>query len=63
MKGEMKIKGMFKESSESIEYWVERALRAEAYIEECPCDPDITEDQLKAYEEWLEVKIRYEKKK
>ncbi len=33
-----------------------RMLAAEAYIAECPCDPDIYESQYKAYAKWQELK-------
>ena len=44
------------EAIESYYYWVNRCLAAEKYIEESPCDPDIYEDQLKAYHEWQVIK-------
>jgi hypothetical protein len=33
-------------------YWKERCLAAEKYIDLSPCDSDIYEDQLTAYYEW-----------
>jgi hypothetical protein len=35
-------------------YWEKRCELAENYINESPCDPDITNDQLKAYNQWQE---------
>ena len=35
-----------------LDYWKERCLLAEAYISESPCDPDITAEQLEAYNKW-----------
>ena len=35
-------------------YWKQRCLLAEQFIEESPCDPDITPLQLKAYTEYIE---------
>ena len=34
------------------EYWHQRCKKAEAYINESPCDPDITDSQLKAWREY-----------
>lgn len=34
------------------EYWKQRCLLAEKCIEESPCDPDITEEQIKAFKEY-----------
>lgn len=42
-------------SKRELKYWKERAKRAERYISECPCDPDIYADQLKAWESWNEI--------
>lgn len=36
-------------------YWKDRCQKAENYINESPCDPDITEKQIKAYSEWKEM--------
>jgi hypothetical protein len=35
-------------------YWEKRCELAENYIDESPCCPDITNDQLKAYSQWKE---------
>ena len=35
-----------------LAYWKERCLLAEDYISKSPCDPDITPEQLEAYNEW-----------
>lgn len=43
-------------SSPIRNYWKERCLAAEKYIEESPCDPDIYLEQYKAYENWLNLK-------
>ena len=32
-----------------VEYWKQRCLLAEQCLEESPCDPDITADQIKAW--------------
>ena len=37
-------------------YWKTRCLLAEKYIEESPCDPDIYDEQLKAYSVWMDFK-------
>ena len=34
------------------EYWKNRCLAAEHFIEESPCDPDIYPNQIEAYNEW-----------
>lgn len=34
------------------EYWHQRSKKAEAYINESPCVPDITDSQLKAWREY-----------
>jgi hypothetical protein len=36
-------------------YWNARCLLAEKYIAASPCDPDITTEQLRAYQDWQEV--------
>jgi hypothetical protein len=41
---------------ELVNYLVKRCELAERYIEESPCDPDITSEQLKAYQEWQNFK-------
>lgn len=38
--------------SGSADYWSERCKLAETCIEESPCDPDITNDQIKAWSEY-----------
>lgn len=41
------------------DYWKQRCLLAEKFIEESPCDPDITHAQMdayKAYNEFLNTK-------
>ena len=35
-----------------LAYWKKRCELAEEFIEESPCDPDITSEQIKAYDEW-----------
>ena len=32
-----------------VDYWKQRCLLAEKCLEETPCDPDITADQIKAW--------------
>jgi hypothetical protein len=32
-----------------VDYWKQRCLLAEKCLEESPCDPDITSDQIKAH--------------
>jgi len=39
-----------------LEYWKQRCELAEKYIEETPCDPDIYEEQIVAYNNWTEFK-------
>jgi hypothetical protein len=34
------------------EYWKNRCLAAEHFIDESPCDPDIYQKQMEAYNEW-----------
>ena len=36
--------------------WKERCLLAENYINETPCDPDIYQEQLEAWSEWITYK-------
>lgn len=38
-----------------VEYWKKRAEAAERYISESPCDPDITSEQLSAYNAWQKL--------
>jgi hypothetical protein len=43
--------------AEVAEYWFRRCKLAEAYINESPCDPDITKKQLmawKAYQDFID---------
>ena len=40
----------------SKEYWIERCLAAEKYIDESPCDPDIYPKQFEAYNHWNKIK-------
>lgn len=37
-------------------YWKNRCKLAEKCIEVSPCDPDITDKQIKAHKEWEEFK-------
>lgn len=37
-------------------YWKERCLAAEEYIDESPCDPDITKKQIIAHDYWQMIK-------
>lgn len=37
-----------------LEYWKQRCLLAEKCLEESPCDPDITESQIKAWNNYHE---------
>lgn len=39
-----------------LDYWKKRCELAESYIEESPCDPDITINQLAAYSAWNDFK-------
>ena len=41
---------------EQLEYWKKRCELAEMYINESPCDPDITVSQLAAYNAWNHFK-------
>jgi len=43
-----------KYEGEVAEYWHQRSKLADAYIKETPCDPDITDAQLKAWLEYQE---------
>jgi hypothetical protein len=36
-------------------YHFNRREAAEKYIEKCPCDPDITPEQIKAHREWMDL--------
>lgn len=39
-----------------IEYWEKRCELAEKYIDNCPCDPDVSTAHLEAYNEWCAFK-------
>ena len=39
-----------------LEYWKQRCELSEKYIEETPCDPDIYDEQIVAYNNWTEFK-------
>lgn len=41
---------------ESYDYWKERCLAAEKFIDLSPCDHDVYPDQLIAYSEWETIK-------
>jgi hypothetical protein len=41
---------------EPYDYWKERCLAAEKFIDLSPCDPDIYDDQLIAHNEWVTIK-------
>lgn len=40
---------------EPYDYWKERCLAAEKFIDLSPCDPDIYDDQLIAHNEWVRL--------
>ena len=40
----------------ALYYWKKRCKLAEKCIEESPCDPDITSDQIKAHSNWERIK-------
>jgi hypothetical protein len=40
---------------EPYDYWKERCLAAEKFIDLSPCDPDIYPDQLIAHNAWIEL--------
>ena len=40
---------------EPYNYWKERCLAAEKFIDLSPCDPDIYDDQLIAHGEWIKL--------
>jgi|DEB0MinimDraft_10_1074344.scaffolds.fasta_scaffold30557_1 hypothetical protein len=42
--------------NKDADYWKKRYRLAEKYINESPCDPDITKAQYKAYLKWIEFK-------
>ena len=39
-----------------IDYWRARCGKAERFIDETPCDPDIHEDQIAAHNEWQDAR-------
>ena len=41
-------------NSVELDYWKQRCELAEKCIEESPCDPDITSDQIKAHNDYNE---------
>lgn len=47
---------IFIELCRRLEYMERRCIAAEAYINESPCDPDITQSQWAAYRFWEGVK-------
>ena len=42
-----------------LEYWKEKCKLLEAIEAENPCDPDITNDQIKAYSNYNKFKSHY----
>jgi hypothetical protein len=44
--------GMIRRALDGVAYWRTRCELAEAFIEESPCDPDVTKAQAEAYQEW-----------
>jgi hypothetical protein len=42
--------------SSNNDYWKKRCELAEDYISKTPCDPDIYDDQLNSYKNWMEIK-------
>lgn len=52
----VKLNDLFKiHNYDELSYWKSICLAAEKYIEESPCDPDITTDQIIAYDAWLKI--------
>jgi len=49
-------KAVIKDLVNGVGYWKKRCELAEDYIKESPCDPDIYEPQLEAWEKWQEFK-------
>lgn len=41
---------------DAFDYWRKRCTAAENFIKESPCDPDITQDQIKAHTVWISIK-------
>lgn len=41
------------------DYWKQRCLLSEKCLEECPCDPDITQGQRDAWDNWEEFIKKY----
>lgn len=48
--------GIIRRALDGEKYWRERCTLAEEYIDKSPCDPDITDNQWKAYQDWQEWK-------
>lgn len=46
------------EIEEPYNYWKERCLAAEKFIDLSPCDPDIHGDQWMAHNEWEKIKSK-----
>ena len=46
------------EKEEPYNYWKERCLAAEKFINLSPCDHDIYNDQLIAYTDWITIKLK-----
>lgn len=46
---------------EPYDYWKERCLAAEKFIDLSPCDPDIHGDQLDAHSEWISIILKENK--
>lgn len=45
-----------KELLDLMKYWKKRCELAEVFIYESPCDPDITNEQIEAYNNWKNFK-------
>lgn len=43
---------LLEEKIAAANYWEQRCKAAEAYINEVPCDPDITAGQIETYAAW-----------
>lgn len=39
-------------TKKDVDYWEQRCILAEKCLEETPCDPDIHEDQIKAWSDY-----------
>jgi hypothetical protein len=46
---------------EPYDYWKERCLAAEKFIDLSPCDHDIYPDQLDAHSEWISIILKENK--